>query len=141
MGATEAMKKLQVYASDAKVEADEKAAVANAKKLGKESTEEVKKTEIETEVKATAKKLKAAADKPTPEALQAPGGSEAENWTANMPAHHLEGYAQKARKDVSEQQLAENKDKEEDKEEDKEDDKEEEESDDEESDDEDEKEE
>ena len=54
--ATEAMKKLQVDASDAKVEADEKAAVANAKKLGKESTEEVKKTEIQTELKATAKK-------------------------------------------------------------------------------------
>lgn len=87
------------------MEADAKAAVAHATKLSKESVEVVKKDEVEVAVAKEEKAKKVAADKPSAESLKQPWGTEGEVWTANMPGHHLEGYAQKGRKDMKEDEL------------------------------------
>merc|ERR1712147_240995 len=72
------------------------------------SAEEVKKGEAEIEVTKEVKKAKAQAPKPAE--LEQPWGSPSEVWTANMPAHHLEGYAQQEKKsDVKEHELAQSK--------------------------------
>ena len=66
---------------------------------------EVKKSEKEIEVKKETKAKKVASQKPTEADLDVPGYSKSEVWTANMPAHNLEGYAQKDRKDIKEHEL------------------------------------
>merc|ERR1712032_588950 len=96
-----------------KKEADVKEDVAHTTKLNKESTEELKKDEAEIAVKKEVKEAKRKAQKPKPEDLQKPWGTTSEVWTANMPEHHLEGYAQKDRKDFKENELVQNKNEEE----------------------------
>jgi len=108
-----AAQKIQDDAATAKKEAEVKEDVAHTTKLNKESTEELKKDEAEIAVKKEVKEAKRKAQKPKPEDLQKPWGTPSEVWTANMPEHHLEGYAQKGRKDVKENELVQNKNEEE----------------------------
>ena len=75
-------------------------------KVDKESTIEIKKGEKEIEAKKEIKAKKVAEQKPDPKDLQQPWGTDSEVWTANMPGHHLEGYAQKERQDAKTQDLA-----------------------------------
>lgn len=75
----------------------------------KESVEEVKKSEAETVVKKEIKKKVVEQQKPSPAELTKPWGTPSEVWTANMPEHHLEGYAQTGRKGVKEHELAQAK--------------------------------
>jgi len=72
----------------------------------KTATKEVKSDEKEIEVKKEVHAAKVAADKPSPADINVKWGTPAEAWTANMPEHHLEGYAQKKRKDIKEHELA-----------------------------------
>ena len=59
-------------------------------------------------------KAKVAAEQQPSEAdLTIPGHSKGEAWTINMPAHVLEGYAQKGRSDIKDHQLTQEKDEEE----------------------------
>jgi len=102
--------KVQDDASTAKKDLEKKEAVADTTKLNKESAEEVKKGEAEIEVAKEVKKAKAKAQAPKPAELEQPWGSPSEVWTANMPSHHLEGYAQQEKKDnVNEHELAQSK--------------------------------
>ena len=64
---------------------------------------EVKKGEKEIEVKKEVKAVKIASQK-LPD-MEVPGFSKSEIWAANIPGHHLEGYAQKDRKDIKEHEL------------------------------------
>ena len=98
--------KVQDAAATAKKVLETKAAEANQAKVNKEAAEEIKKGEAEIEVKKETKAKVAKANAPKPADLEQPWGSPAEVWTANMPAHHLEGYAQTGRKDVKEHELA-----------------------------------
>lgn len=87
--------------------------LANTTKLNKESAEEVKKGEAEIEVAKETKAKKVKAEKVAPADLVKPWGTTGEVWTANMPEHNLEGYAQKGRKDVKDHELVQNKNEEE----------------------------
>merc|ERR1712210_124212 len=111
--AKKAAQAIQDAAATAKKEADVKEDVAHTTKLNKESTEELKKDEAEIAVKKEVKEAKRKAQNPKPEDLQKPWGTTSEVWTANMPEHHLEGYAQKDRKDFKENELVQNKNEEE----------------------------
>jgi len=107
---SEVIKKAQAIqdaASTAKKDLDTKTDAHNTAKLNKESAEEVKKGEAEIEVKTEVKKAKAKAQAPKPAELEQPWGSPSEVWTANMPAHHLEGFAQQDKKEnMKEHELA-----------------------------------
>jgi len=107
--AKKAAQAIQDDASKAKKVLEVKTAEADTAKINKESTEEVKKSEKEIEVKKEVKAKKVAQEKPSTEELQKPWGTPSEVWTANMPAHHLEGYAQTGRKGVKEHELAQAK--------------------------------
>merc|ERR1712161_186578 len=115
--AEEAEKMRDVPEKEQKKKTEAKAAAAKFSPIEQDLVNEKK-----TEANAAAKKIQtdASSHKVAPADLAAPGGSEGENWTTNMPKHLLEGYAQKGRKEVSEQELVDNKDKEEDKEEEEE---------------------
>merc|ERR1712054_450809 len=104
---------IQDDAATAKKTAEEKEDLAHTTKLNKESTEELKKDEAEIAVKKEVKEAKRKAQKPSPAELQKPWGTTSEVWTANMPEHILDGYAQKGRKDVKEHELVQNKNEEE----------------------------
>ena len=104
-----AAQKIQDDASTAKKDAETKAAVAHTAKVNKESTEEVIKGEKEIEVAKEVKEKKIKAQKIPAAELEKPWGTKSEVWTANMPEHLLEGYAQKGRKDVKEHELVQNK--------------------------------
>ena len=104
-----AKQQIQDNAATAKKSADKAEAVADTTKLNKESAEEVKKGEAEIEVAKETKAKKVKAQKPAAADLVKPWGTTGEVWTANMPEHNLEGYAQKGRKDVKENELVQNK--------------------------------
>merc|ERR1719460_3469390 len=108
-----AAQKIQDDASTAKKEADLKDDVAHTTKLNKESTEALKSDEAEIAVKKEVREAKRKAQKSKPEELVKPWGTTSEVWSANMPEHLLEGYAQKGRKDVKENELVQNKNEEE----------------------------
>lgn len=82
----------------AKKDLEEKEAIAATAKINKESAEVLKKDEAEIEVKKEIKAKKAAAARMKPEELQVPGYSPSEVWTANMPSHITDGFAQVAAK-------------------------------------------
>lgn len=115
-------KQIQADAATAKKDADLKAAEAHAAKLQKDSTITVKSDEAKIVVDKEAKAKKVAEEKPKAEDLKQPWGTEGEVWTANMPSHHLEGYAQTSRKDVKEHEFVENNNEEEEEEESEEED-------------------
>lgn len=97
---------MQDAAATAKKKLDEAAAVDETAKVLKNATKELKTGEKEIEVKKEVKAKKVAEQKPKAADLDKPWGTPAEVWTANMPDHHLEGYAQKQRKDIKEHELA-----------------------------------
>lgn len=97
-----AAQKIQDDASTAKKKADVAEDVAHTAKVIKESTEELKKDEAEIVVKKEIKAKKIKEQKPKPEELEKPWGTTSEVWTANMPEHHLEGYAQTGSKEMKE---------------------------------------
>ena len=107
--ALKAKQDIQDAASSAKKAVEDKTAEADTAKINKDAAVEIKKGEAEIEVKKETKAKKIAEQKPKAADLEQPWGSPSEVWTANMPAHHLEGYAQKDRKDVKDQQLAQAK--------------------------------
>ena len=107
--AKKAAQKIQDDAASAKKTLEVKQATADTAKIIKESAEEVKKGEAEIAVKKEIKAKKVAQEKPSAADLEKPWGTTSEVWTANMPAHHLEGYAQTGRKGVKEHELAQSK--------------------------------
>jgi hypothetical protein len=104
-----AAEQVQKDASKAKKDLEDATAEADTAKINKDSAVEVKKGEAEIEVKKETKAKKIAEQKPKAADLEQPWGTPSEVWTANMPGHHLEGYAQKDRKDIKEQELAQSK--------------------------------
>jgi len=104
--AAKAAQKVQDAAATAKKDLEVKEAQDETAKINKVATEAVKTGEKEIEVKKEVKAKKVAAEKPSEDSLKAPWGSTGEVWTANMPEHHLEGYAQKGRKGIKEHELA-----------------------------------
>merc|ERR1712100_278555 len=101
--------KVQDAAATAKKTLEAKEDAAATADINKEATKELKTSEKEIEVKKEVKSKKVAEQRPKPEDLVKPWGSPSEVWAANMPEHHLEGYAQKGRKNIQEHELAQAK--------------------------------
>lgn len=101
---------MQDAAATAKKTAEEKLDVLNTAKINENAAKEVVKGYKEGDLKKMKKDAAIKAEKLKPEALQAPWGTPAEVWTANMPENALNSLSQKkAKKDMKEHSLAQAK--------------------------------
>lgn len=108
--AAKAAQDVQDAASTAKKNADTALDTFNTAKINENAAKEVMKGYKEGDYKKMKKDAAIKAEKLKPEALQAPWGTPAEVWTANMPENAINSLSQKkGKKDMKEHSLAQAK--------------------------------